>query len=184
MNAGFLKFKRKTVIIAILCLCIIIGTVGGVFAYLIAKTDTLSNEFIPAKVTCSVEENFKNGIKENVQIRNTGNINAYIRAAVVVTFVSDDGKVLATTPKENEDYTITWGNSDWHKGADEYWYYDKAVAPEEMTSSLIKTASEIFVPNGYKLNIQIFATAIQSEPETAVEEAWNVTVSNGLLIPD
>lgn len=184
MKTVFSKINRKTLIIAILCLCVVACTVGGVFAFLTDNTNTLSNEFVPANVTCIVEEKFDNGVKENVTVRNTGNINAYIRAAVVVTFVAEDGKVFSAMPKENVDYAITWGESDWQKSSDGYWYYKKSIAPESSTASLIKTASAISAPDGYKLNIQIFASAIQSTPATAVEEAWGVTISNGELIPN
>lgn len=183
MNAGFFKIHRKAAIVAMLCLCAALCIVGGSFAYLIANTDTLSNEFVPATVSCVVEEVFENGVKENVRVRNTGNIDAYIRAAVVVTFVSEDGRVLATPPKEDVDYTVTWGASGWQKGTDGYWYHKKAVAPEALTAPLIETASAISAPDGYRLNIQIIVSAIQSFPEASVKEAWGVNLSNGELVP-
>lgn len=182
MYTGAFAKKRKTATVMILWLCIAVCIVGGTFAYLIANTETLSNQFVPAKVSCTVEEVFENGVKEDVRIKNTGNIDAYIRAAVVVTFVSDDGKVLAKTPEEGVDYTVTWSASDWQKGSDGYWYHKKAVAPEDTTAVLIETATVISAPNGYRLNIQIFATAIQSQPETSVQEAWGVDVVSGELI--
>ena len=183
MNAAFIKKNRKILIIAGLCLCIVAGTVGGMFAYLTDRTDPLPNEFVPAKVNCAVEGDALNGVVEKAKVRNTGNIDAYIRAAVVVTFVAEDGKVLATKPIEGTDYTVTWGASDWQKGADGYWYYRKAVAPDALTSVLIESATAVKVPSGYRLNIQVFATAIQSNPVQAVQEAWGVTVSGGDMIP-
>lgn len=182
MSTAFKKSK-KIIITLILCLCVAACTIGTVLAFLTDITDTITNEFIPAKVTCSVEETFENGVKEDVKVKNTGNINAYIRSAVVVTFVSDDGKILATSPTEGINYHITFANSDWEKGADGFWYYKTPVAPDEVTTPLIKTASAINAPDGYRLNVQILASAIQSEPHTAVEEAWGVTVINKELHP-
>ena len=169
MNA--VKNRKLTLFVALLCLCLVAGAVTGAVAFLTDKTDSLSNEFTPAKVTCAVEENFDNGIKENVTVKNTGNIDSYIRASVVATFVSDDGKVFANAPKEGTDYTVDWGTDGWQKGSDGFWYYTKAVA--------VAAAA----PDGYSLNLQIFATAFQSPPAKAVEEAWDVTVENGNLIP-
>ena len=166
--------KLNLIIVIAVALCItLVATVGGVWSYLVSRTDTVSNEFVPAKVTCEVEETFQNGVKENVCIKNTGNVNAFIRAAVVVTFEADDGKVLANAPVEN---------ADWQKGADGFWYHKKSVSPNNTTSQLIGKAEAVSVPDGYKLNIRILATAIQSDPESAVKEAWNVTVSGGTLI--
>ena len=177
------KKKVNVAVIAVLFLCIIAGTVGGVYAYLTAKTDPISNEFIPAKVSCLVEEDFAEGVKSNVKVRNTGNIDAYIRAVVVATFVSEDGKVLATAPKESEDYFIQWGDDGWIKGQDGYWYHTKPVKPEETTVLLIESAYELSVPDGYRLHLQILATGVQSDPAIAVQEAWGVSVNNGELLP-
>lgn len=177
------KKKVNVAVIAVLFLCIIAGTVGGVYAYLTAKTDPISNEFVPAKVSCLVEEDFAEGVKSNVKVRNTGNIDAYIRAVVVATFVSEDGKVLATAPKESVDYFIQWGDDGWIKGQDGYWYHTKPVKPEETTVPLIESAYELSVPDGYRLHLQILATGVQSDPTIAVQEAWGVSVNNGELLP-
>lgn len=183
MNTAFFKKNRKVLLVASLCLCLVAGTVGGLFAFLTDNTDTLPNEFVPAKVTCAVEAENQNGATKDAKVRNTGDIDAYIRAGVVVTFVAEDGKVLATKPKEDTDYTITWGNGNWQQGSDGYWYYKKAVAPGALTTALIESAASVKTPSGYRLNIQIFATAIQSTPDNAVKDAWGVTVSGGELIP-
>ena len=82
--------------LVLLAACVVVGSV----AYLVSRPDSLANDFIPAKVTCAVEEQFADGVKSDVKIRNTGNVDAYIRAAVVATFRSADGKVLATAPCE------------------------------------------------------------------------------------
>ena len=177
------KKKVNVAVIAVLFLCIIAGTVGGVYAYLTAKTDPISNEFVPAKVSCLVEEDFAEGVKSNVKVRNTGNIDAYIRAVVVATFVSEDGKVLATAPKESVDYFIQWGTDGWTQGQDGYWYHTKPVKPEETTVTLIESAYELSVPDGYRLHLQILATGVQSDPAIAVQEAWGVGVNNGELLP-
>ncbi len=177
------KKKVNVAVIAVLFLCIIAGTVGGVYAYLTAKTDPISNEFVPAKVSCLVEEDFAEGVKSNVKVRNTGNIDAFIRAVVVATFVSEDGKVLATAPKESVDYFIQWGTDGWTQGQDGYWYHTKPVKPEETTVLLIESAYELSVPDGYRLHLQILATGVQSDPAIAVQEAWGVSVNNGELLP-
>ena len=183
MSTGIQRKNAKTIVIVSLCLCIIACSVGGVIAYLMAKTGPISNEFVPAKVSCSVEENFADGVKSNVTVKNTGNIDAYIRATVVATFVSEDGKVLAKAPKEGVDYIIQWGTDGWIQGQDGYWYHTKPVKPEETTALLIESAFQALEQPDFQLNIQILATAVQSAPELAVQEAWGVTVSNGEIAP-
>ena len=183
MSTRTKKWSVKAAIITSLCLCIIACTAGGVYAYLTAKTDPISNEFVPAKVSCSIEEDFAEGVKSDVKVRNTGNIDAYIRATVVTTFVSENGKVLATAPKEGVDYSIQWGANGWVKGEDGYWYYTRPVKPEETTTSLIKSAYKLSAPDGFRLHIQILATGVQSAPDLAVQQAWGVSVHNGEIVP-
>ena len=182
MKANFGKRNKIAVLIAVVGLSVALCTIG-VYAYLSAKTDSVTNEFVPAKVSCVVQETFQDGVKSNVTVQNTGNIDAYIRAAVVVNFVSDDGKVSAVTPKENVDYIVTWGATGWRRGTDGYWYYANAVLPEALTDPLIETAEAVSAPTGFSLNIRIIATAIQSAPDAAVQDAWGITPLNGELIP-
>lgn len=184
MCKGMCKQGRLAILIEALCLCIVICAAGGVYAYLTANTGPLTNEFVPAKVSCIVEETFADGVKSDVKVRNTGNIDAYIRAAVVVNFVSEEGKVFAAAPKEGVDYSIAWSAAGWAKGADGYWYHIKPVTPDGVTAPLIDTASAISVPVGYRLQIQILAAGVQSAPDAAVQEAWGVTVMNGEIVPN
>ena len=175
------KIKSRSTIVILLCLCVAIASVSVVFAYLISKTNTITNTLVPTKVTCEVEEKFTNGVKSDVKIRNTGNIDAYIRATVVATFVSSDNKVLSTAPIEGTDYPVSWASTGWVKGTDGFWYCEKPISPNAVTPNLISSASSLTTVDGYNLNIQIIATAIQSKPETAVEDAWGITVVNGKI---
>lgn len=184
MKAELKKFNKRVVTIVVLCLCILLCAVGGVFAYLTDKTDPLENTFVPTKVTCLVDETFEGGVKSNVKVRNTGDVNAYIRAAVIATFVSNDGKVYSKAPIEGVDYTIVWSNDKWQKGSDGFWYYSDSVKPSAFTANLIETATENVTPEGYNLNLQIIATAIQSDPDAAVQSAWGITPISGKIKPN
>ena len=178
------QHSRKALVIVVACLCIAACAAGGIWAYLADQTAPVANTFVPAKVTCAVEETFAGGVKSNVTVRNTGNVDAYIRATAVVTFVAEDGKVLATAPVEGVDYTVTWADSGWTKGSDGYWYHADPVAPNGLTANLIQTAAAVSAPAGYRLNIQIVATAIQSDPADAVQEAWGIAPTGGKLLPN
>ena len=177
------KRNKKAAILIALCCLLAFSSVSGVVAYFVSKPDSLINRFIPATVSCAVTEQFQDGIKRDVKIQNTGNVDAYVRVAVVATFQSGD-KVLATAPQEGVDYTVTWTGIGWEQGSDGFWYYTNPVAPGEFTGQLIESASAISAPEGAQLNLQIIATAIQSNPEDAVKEAWGITPVNGKLLPN
>ena len=188
-----LKKKNRIALKPMLVLLALVLTVGiaSSIAYLAFKTPKITNEFSPAYVECLVQEEFANGVKSNVSVQNTGNIPAYIRVAIVVNWVKDQDDnnsnqgniVLNTVPKLGVDYTLEISDQGWQKGKDGYYYYANAVDVNASTSVLIKKATEIQAPEGYSLNIQVLASAIQSEPEKAVENVWNVYVNNGVLIP-
>ena len=68
---------------------ILVCTVGGTVAYLVAQTDPVVNTFTPGKVSCQVEEEFKDNdtVKTKAVVKNTGNVPAYIRVAVVANTI-------------------------------------------------------------------------------------------------
>lgn len=163
-----------------MALAIVLGAfVGTTVAYLFTNTDALTNTFKPANVTTEITEDFKNNVKNNVQVKNTGDIDAYIRAAVVVTWQDDKGNVHPTAPVADTDYTVTFPtNTGWVKHTDGFYYYTSAVASDKTTGILLTDCkpAEGKAPAGYHLSVEILASAIQSEPASAVQDAWNVTV--------
>lgn len=191
--------NKKSIIIASVMLLLLVA-VGTTLAYIFTETEPVENTFNPSKVSCAVVEN--NGtpvtgsvtdtgnVKENVQIKNTGDTDAYIRVAVVVNWMDEAGtKVWATKPVEavegaDGDYTITYNLEDgWFDGGDGFYYYSKAVSPEELTTILINEAKQLKsapqTPDGiqYCLSIEIVASAIQSTPPRVVKEQWKSGVS-------
>ena len=189
--------NKKSIIIASVML-LLLATVGTTLAYIFTETKPVENTFNPSKVSCAVVEN--NGtpvtgsvtdtgnVKENVQIKNTGDTDAYIRVAVVVNWASADGSCVWAQKPADDDYTITYNLSNgWFNGGDGFYYYSKAVSPGESTSVLIDEAKQLLAaPKGtdgtqYYLSIEIVASAIQSTPETVVENHWGVTVENGVI---
>lgn len=157
---------------------LLIGTVvGSTVAYLIAQTDAVENTFEYAKVSCTVKEDFNGGnTKKNVQITNTGSTNAYIRATYVVNWLDSNGNIAASVP-EGYRYDLTENpGGEWTKGNDGYFYYLTPAAPGDSTPGSLLTCTVTRPENPeYTLSVEILATAIQSEPASAVTEAWGNT---------
>jgi len=189
--------KSLTAMIALLMLAG--ACIGTSLAFLLDTSDDVQNTFEPAKVTTAVKETINGSTKSDVAIRNTGNTDAYIRAAVLVTWqkVDENGNVLVYGEKPTaDDYSITWNvdtaddeNDDskpWIKGADGFYYHKSAVAPNGTTDTLIASCTENAnkVPNGYRLCVEIIGSGIQAKGVTddgkaVVVEEWGVTLSNG-----
>ncbi len=197
MNKG--KFCRKARLFHPRFVAMLVSTVlvcsaafGATLAYLVDETDApLTNIFNPSQVTSKVEEDFDGTEKSNVRIQNTGDIPAYIRADIVVTWMNAEGEVLYKQPVLNTDYTLVTG-SDWLKIGDYYYYTMEVPAgkttdykdPEGSTAGdlIVSATQNTQAPqNGYSLAIEILCSAIQSVPETVVEEAWKVSVVDGVI---
>lgn len=172
-----MKTKKPVALVALLVL--LCCTVAGTLAYLVDKTPEVKNTFEPAKVTTKVEEKFDGITKSEVKIKNTGNINAYIRVAVVANWANSAGDVyggaVPTDKGDKKDYDLTLkANNGWIKGADGYYYYIHPVAPKESTTAIFEDITQLTddPAEGYGLQITILADGIQSEPGTTVVSVW------------
>ena len=147
---------------------ILVCTVGGTVAYLVTHTDPVVNTFTPGEVSCQVEEKFEgNNVKTEAVIKNTGNVPAYIRVAVVANTIDAQGNItgMASLPQ------VDWLNeANWTKSGD-FYYYKGVVQPGDVTANLL-TVDGIDLTG---IQVTILASAIQSMPDDAVNEAWNMS---------
>ena len=176
---------NKLAILFIAVVMLIGAVVGSTVAFLVTQTDPVENKFTYASVSCAVSETFKDATKEKVQIQNTGTTDAYIRATYVVSWLNKDGSIApvpqGTTP---DGYILSISenpNNAWTKGTDGYFYYLTPVAPGGLTDGSLVNCTVTY-PQGvepeYILSVEILATAVQSTPAKAVQEAWGVTPSS------
>ena len=188
--------NKKSILITSVALLLLVA-VGTSLAYVFTKTDPVENKFDPSKVSCAVVEVVEKGdssentanvvqtgkSKTNVQIKNTGDTDAYIRAAVVVNWMNEDGtRAWAAKPVQGADYSISYNLNDngWVDGGDGYYYYTQPVDPGDMTNILITSATQNATgPKGtdgtqYYLSIEIVASAIQADGMGAAsaKDAW------------
>ena len=164
----------------LLLICLVTGSV----AYLI-KQNSLKNEFLIGEVKTEVMEEFNinNKIKQNVRIKNIGNVPIYIRAKIVISWKDEQGNILEGIPEENVDYSIKFSEtSNWIKSNDGYYYYKKAIEQNTTTDILIEECKQIKEYEDKILEVSIANQAIQGSPIKAVTEAWNVQVIDEMLV--
>ena len=173
---------RSTKFIALLVsmVLLVVGAVSGTVAYIVAHAGPVENVFEATSVPCEVVEKFEDHtVKTDVKIAYKGNIDAYIRARVVITWQDENGNVAAQVPVEDTDYTIDYDSTgDWVQVGD-YWYCSEAVAPSKTTPVLIAKCEPVEgkAPAGYYLSVEILAESIQSQPSSVAHEVWGVTVN-------
>lgn len=168
------KVSKKTWILMVSILLILCLTVGGTIAFLSTKSGPVENTFNASKVTTKVNETIIGAEKTKVTVTNTGDIDAWIRAAVVVTWQNEAGEVYGQAPVAGTNYTNWTPGDDWESGSDGFYYYTKPVAAGQTTTPLIESISLIGNPpaSGYFLTVEILASGIQSKPATVFTEVW------------
>ena len=121
------RMNRATVLL--MAILMLIGVVAGsTVAYLIDTTGQVANTFEYAKVSCEITENFDKTTKSNVQVKNTGTTDAYIRATYVVNWLDKDGGIVASVPAGYSYDLRVNPDSKW-KEIGGYYYYPDPVAP-------------------------------------------------------
>lgn len=173
--------SKKTGMLFLSLLLVATMMVGGTVAWLSTKSAPITNTFLPSHVSCSVTEEFNGTTKSNVNVINTGDIDAYIRVKLVTYRVNDKEQHIGGTA-EIPDFKPGAG---WVKNGD-YYYYTKPVAPDEqpetsLIDSITLTGSydDADDADGGKQVIEVMAEAIQAngvadDGTKAVVEAWGV----------
>lgn len=191
MNTNF-KRKSHKLFALIICLdLVVLLVVGGTLAYLFTSTEPVTNTFTPVTADIEIDEEFNGTVKENVKVTNSGDVEAYVRAKVVINWMDADNNVLAEKPADAT-YQIDWAydgknidnqedvsenESKWCEHNDLY-YYTLPIKPDESTGNLIDKVTVSYPPGStYKLHVEILSQAVQAEPKTAVEELWGVSIS-------
>ena len=178
--------RLTTMVIATVLLLAL--AIGGTVAWLSTKDAPITNTFNPSEVACEVTEKFdgSTGVKSNVNVKNTGTINAFIRVKLVTYRTNDQGQHIGGTASLPA-FTLGTG---WVKYGD-YYYYTKPVAPNQkpetnLTNSMTLTGTYNDADGGKQV-IEVMAEAIQSVPEDAVKAAWGVDFSidadGSLIVP-
>lgn len=173
---------NRTAVLLIAIILLISTAVGSTVAFLATKSEPVENSFEYANVSCKVTQNCDTD-GSIVQVKNTGTISAYIRAAVVANWIDVDGNIAASVP-EGYSYDLTCSSGSWAQGKDGFFYYLLPVAPGASTEGNLLTCT-VTCPETpeYTLSAEVLAEAIQSTPASAVNEAWNVAVDgDGMLI--
>lgn len=173
---------NKLAILFIAVVMLIGAVVGSTVAFLVTKTDPVENKFTYASISTRIDEKFDGETKSNVVVVNTGDTAAYIRATYAINWLDKDGNIVTSVPA-GYGYELQLNNDgNWLEGPEPFYYYKEPVAPGQSTAGSLLTCKVIYPENPeYTLSVEILATAIQSTPESAIKDAWGVTIANGVV---
>lgn len=192
------KRMKKALLLSSLVFLLTVS-IGGTLAYLVTKSSDVTNVFTPGTVPPGIVEEFDGDVKEHVQVKNEGTVDAYIRAAIVYNWVDKDGNISgsaeAASTKVSDVYDIILNDksngsvpsspdlSYWRSYAG-YYYWPKAVAPGALTEDLIiscKIKEGQTPPTGCTLSLEIITQSIQvagqdEDEKSPIEVTWGVTI--------
>ena len=162
--------NRKKVLSLLLSIALLLTlATGGTLAYIATKSAMAQNQFVAGYVTSSVND--------TGTVTNNGNVDAYIRAAVVVNWMDNDGNVYGIKPN----YTVA-ANSGWSQSGEFYYYTAKVASNGSTTTPPVTVSTSDSPPSAaYSLRIEIVAEAIQADGDTdsgnipAYQNAWGIS---------
>lgn len=157
------KLNKRSLILLVSLVALLTITVGGTLAYIAIKTDSLINVFNPSAIQVSLSGP---DADDTYTIANTGNVDVYVRVAVVA---KQGGSV---TLSRMELPTTTTAN--WILGNDGFLYYKQKVpAGSSVTLDLVVDTA----------TTKVMLSAIQATPDAVSDWSTAVKVENGILIP-
>ena len=207
----FVSKYRKILLLGLAALVLVGTVVAGSIAWLISSPGGLVNTFTLGQVDNEVWEGEnptdpssdgsvylgKEGIKQNVQIKNAGTVPAYIRVALVPASRTEDGDGTGLAANLDQLTKSDFPGTDWVEFGD-YYYHIKPVDPDGFTTSLLSSAAVSYtnlntVYADKHFELQIISQAIQAEGENSsgkapVTIAWGDEITIGsdgnLVIPN
>ena len=171
---GNIQFILVSILFVALVLC------GTVFAYMFRTTAFKKNDFTPAEVACEVIEKTDSPLtqKEEIQVKNTGLIDSYLRLRLVTYWVDSEGNVVS---KPSAPLNITLADG-WIKGNNDTYYWTSPVQKDKSTGNLLAAPLILSEEDGYLQVVEVFAEAIQAKPQNAVTQSWGVTLNSDGII--
>lgn len=162
--------KPLTLFVALVLLLTL--AVGGSLAWLVSN-DNVTNSMVPGNVPIQINETLNGTSKTKVTITNNGNIQAFIRVAIIANAVDENGDIIVGTAP-----TYTVDSSKWTKLGN-YYYYKGIVEPNGTTDPLFTDKVDF---TGGEINI--LAESIQvlggvTSDGSASVDAWGHTFANG-----
>lgn len=115
--------RKKPLTLFVALVLLLTLAVGGSLAWLVSD-DKVQNTMVPGEVPIQINETVSNNFKSDVTVTNNGNIQAFIRVAIIANAVDEQGNV--TTVGNKPSFTVS---SDWTE-IDGYYYYNGIVEPK------------------------------------------------------
>lgn len=177
--------KNKPVIIGLLVL--LLCSVAGTLVYgALKKDDSVLNRLTIGHLKGELKETFDDSQElvsqvdypKEVTVKNTGNLNLFVRVMVFPEITTDEGFSLAGTIGSEIDIDL---NPKWTSGNDGYYYYLGKLSKGEITPPVftrVTIGNNILLSQSYqdaKLTIQLKSETITAAERQYRQAWWGLT---------
>lgn len=157
-------------ILPLMALLLALTCFGSTLAYLMSRPETVQNHFVSGSVPPEIEETLDGNFKRDVSFVNQGNVDARMRAQVIVSWKNAADQLYPHAPIEGTDYLIQFNSTDWTLKSDGYWYCDADIAPGQHSPVFIESCQKTSTaPVGFDLSVQILVQTLQSSGNPAAD---------------
>lgn len=184
--------KKKFHILPVVLITLLLLSISAVAVWAAINSLTtaeVKNTFEPAVTSVEVVETFDGIIKSNVRVKNTGSTGepivdghyttprgpaVYVRVRLLPYWYDAVRNQIVGIASWTPDFSK---GTDWLKIGD-YYYYAKPIEAGDSTSDLIDSITLTTDTDGNRQVLEVIAESIQSNPSSAVTEAWGVSVNS------
>ena len=151
--------KMKSVLLLALVAVLLLSAVGGTVAYLVTATGPVENVFTPPKYDTDIDEKFDNEEKTSITVKNKGEVDVYVRVAIVGYYVDDETGNIVAVWKGSPTITPKWTKEDG------FYYYNGIVKPGKATENLLANPIAVDTTShpGAHLVVTVVHQSIQAE---------------------
>lgn len=157
---------RKSISLFLALVVILSIAIGGTIAWL-KDSQSITNAMVPGNVPVSIGESISGTSKNQITLTNEGNVQAYLRVAVISNSLDEDGNIIPN----NSSSTITT-NGNWTQIGN-YYYYNGIVEPgasvDLLGSAIDFSSSEVVV---MAQTVQVLGSFDEG---TASQKIWGVS---------
>ena len=174
-----MRLTKKSMMLLIASVLLLTMAVGGTLAYFLDATEeviyTLQAGYLATQLQQSLD-----GDAHSVRVENLGNVDVYVRVAILGNWVDENNVIVAPWTAEIAVNEV----QGWQQGEDGFYYYTKPLLGQKNVQTpnlLAASVAQSGGPAGAHLEIAVLHQAIQAECRNAAglypaEDAWHVTI--------
>lgn len=185
--------KMKKLLILVLIAAIL--AIPTVYAYMFKRTSTVNNTFTTADIFTenpvieTISTSGTSVVKNSIKIKNTGNIESYIRIKFINYWVDSKGNVVG---RASENLVFDFNSNDWiHDEINDVYYYKYPIVPGQITNEFLgnkkielkhfektETYDSVTIVYEYNQVVEVHVEGIQASPADAIKAAWGFELNS------